>query len=323
MRAVFCLSLDFELILGWHDLDSRVYRRKQLEMADIRERVLSLIDLLESRELKSTWATVAHLMLPGCRGHDDYPVEGWLARDPASSAAMESLWYAPDLIERLLGSRVDFEIACHSFSHALFDSIGPEQAEYELSKSLEVAADWGISLRSFVFPRNRVGYLEQLAKKGFEAYRPAAAKSKPLTSVGKAWNFLVGTHPAEPQIPAVRSGLVAVPPSFNLGRFAPRYKRWLSQAPPRDFRRWALRVGLDHTVRQGGVFHVWMHPAEWGLTVTEDDLSYLLDLVDQHRARGSLEVLTMGEIARLTLDQTARPGASSSAPEPFEGGFMP
>ena len=100
------MSLDFELMVGWHDLDESIRLKTAKGMADIKSRIHRLIDLLEKHDLKCTWATAGHLFGETCQSHADYPDKHWLRNESQMDSQQAPLWYAPDLIQRLIDSRV-------------------------------------------------------------------------------------------------------------------------------------------------------------------------------------------------------------------------
>ncbi len=140
-------------------------------------------------QVSATWAVVGHLFLSNCqRGADgrphpeiEHPHQSWYgpdwhALDPCSDIASAPLWYGEDIVDKLLGHR-DQEIGCYSFSHALYDDPGLTDAAVsdDLRRCVEVAAAKGVTLRSFVFPRNREGHHRAIRDAGFTSYRAADA----------------------------------------------------------------------------------------------------------------------------------------------------
>ena len=73
----------------------------------------------------------------------------------------------------LQGARVEQEIGSHSFAHVLFGDpdLTREAVDSDLTACLARAAERGLTLRSFVFPRNDEGHHEALKAHGFTAYR--------------------------------------------------------------------------------------------------------------------------------------------------------
>lgn len=302
MKSVFVLSLDLELLLGSHDHSEKVYRSKKREMKDVRSRIYELIEILEKYYFRCTWAVVSHLFLERCRGHMDYPDRKWLRRDPRTNIDEDPLWYGRDIVTRLLGNPI-FEIGCHSFSHALFDEIGEDQARYELLKSEQLVKelDPTLKLKSFVFPRNRVGHRQLLSEFGYKAYRSEKATSKSLTRfVDYVFPTDVRARAYAPKPTTLRVdeyGLVEIPSSMFLSNA--RILKFVSDMPPRNFFRWKIRKGIEKLITDGGVLNFFMHPHDFGKALPKKDFEYLIELVEKYRAKGELRVLTMSEVAEL------------------------
>ena len=105
-----------------------------------------------------------------------YRTGDWFDGDPGAADTTHPdwpYWYAPDLIESILIDPMAHEIGCHSFSHvALSDErCWPEVATAELRLSQQLASEWGLVLRSLVFPGNLAGNYPSVRDAGFKAYR--------------------------------------------------------------------------------------------------------------------------------------------------------
>jgi peptidoglycan/xylan/chitin deacetylase (PgdA/CDA1 family) len=183
-RAVFTLSLDFELIWGALDLfgPARFREACLAERAHVVDRLLAL---LAEHEIRATWLVVGHLFLERCQ-----PVSGvphpevtrpshawsrgdWFAQDPGGDEASAPLFLARSLVRRVQGCRVPQEIGGHSFSHVVYGDPGCSRAaaESDLDACVAAAAGMGLALRSFSFPRNRVGHEDALGPRGFRTFR--------------------------------------------------------------------------------------------------------------------------------------------------------
>ena len=135
-RGVIVLSCDFELAWAW-----RYSKRKinPLEMArQERKNFPIILQKLTELDIPITWATVGHLFLESCkrdggRANSDllrpeffenefwnYERGDWYDIDPCGSYKTHPEYYAPDLVEMILNSKVPHEIGCHSFSHCDF-----------------------------------------------------------------------------------------------------------------------------------------------------------------------------------------------------------
>jgi len=131
-----------------------------------------LLQLYRDFEIDITFPIVGHLFLDSCSGsHPVSPTPDWYDEDPGTSYKEAPLWYAPDIIEVILKDQRNHEIASHSFSHVSFHKCSPQVAEFELEACKEVTDKFDITLRSFVFPLNRVGHVNLLKKFGYFTYR--------------------------------------------------------------------------------------------------------------------------------------------------------
>jgi peptidoglycan/xylan/chitin deacetylase (PgdA/CDA1 family) len=292
------ISIDAELAWGFHDLDDPP--RGRIDGARTAwHRVLSLLDRFE---IPATWAVVGHLFLESCDGeHRSYPAPpGWFARDPGGDAQGQPNWFGRDLIEAIRDASTDHEIASHSFSHVVFGDPGTsrELADAELEASVAAAEEFGVPLRSFVFPRNRVGHREALADHGFECYRgpaPRRIDHTPLRPLAK----LAGVTPPIVTPSVDEYGLVDVPPSLDLYGFEGLARSVAEPLIGDPIVRQARR-GADAAAGSDGVFHLWLHPNNLTEEPDFERLSRVLACLD--RRRGDLAFETMDEVATRVLD---------------------
>lgn len=310
------ISLDAELAWGYHDLDPYPVEKTR----GARYAWSWLVDAFEAFDLPATWAVVGHLFLDRCDGdHADHPTPpGWFRRDPGGSAVDHPLWFGPDLIRAVLDSPVGHEIGSHSFSHVPFapaagDPLVSRAAlSAELSRCVDLAARWGLSLESLVFPRNRVGHLDLLADHGLRNYRAPATPRIPSRTAGRVGKLVdYGLGISTPPVSTAEldsRGLVRHEASqylFALEDPVRTVLKPLNGAPV--LRR--VRAGIQRAAASGGVFHLWFHPNE--LRSGGDFLRVwsALELVSRAREAGDVSVETMAE-----LGNRVRRGPRQSAP---------
>ncbi|MFC3958313.1 polysaccharide deacetylase family protein [Halovivax cerinus] len=283
------ISIDAELGWGFHDL--RRVPAGRVENA--RWGWESTHELLDRYDVPATWAVVGHLLLEECDGrHLDHPTPpGWFERERTVWADRPDLRFAPDLVDRIVDSSVEHELAAHSFSHVLFgdDETTPAIARAECRRSKAVAAEWGLDFDSFVFPRNDVGHRDALAETGFSVYRgrtslPEGASSV-LSTLARDESLLV-----EPQLD--RHGLVDVPASVFLFGFEGAIRR-AAQRIWSDPMVELARRGIDQAAASDGLFHLWLHPNNLTTPADVDRLERVLEHVTHRRADGQLRVETM------------------------------
>lgn len=237
-----------------------------------REIVEGVLDLMETHGISATWAVVGHLFLSSCT-----PVEGrkhpeirrprygwheadWYDLDPASSLSVDPTWYGPDLIEKIRRCQVDQEIGSHSFGHIIAGDPECDEAAFEsdLEACIQAATSAGLSLRSYVFPRNSIGHLNVLERKGFVAYRgaPTFGRARPGSVSGIVESGARALIPSRhhPEHPYEEDGLVNVPQTYLFDPGSTTARRL-------GTRLWSalVRRRLRGAIETGSLFHVWFH----------------------------------------------------------------
>jgi peptidoglycan/xylan/chitin deacetylase (PgdA/CDA1 family) len=312
-RGAFTLSLDFELIWGTLDLFGPDGFREACRIE--REVVVDrLLRLFVEFDVQATWCVLGHLFLGEC-----HPVGGakhpeivpprhawappdWFAHDPCSDEQRAPEFYGRSLVERIRSCPVPQEIGCHSFSHVIFGDPGcPEAtAESEVAACVRLAREMGVELKSFAFPRNRVGHLPVLARHGFRSYRGAGETwyereetPGPWGRLAHLWDVLRAAAPPTVVPRQDAHGLWDIPgsmiyfPMHGVRRFVPVSRRV----------RRACK-GLEEAARTGRVFHLWFHPTNmaYGSEKMFAGLRAILDRVSQLRREGRLVVATMADL---------------------------
>lgn len=313
-RGTFTLSLDFELVFASRDLvgdPGALERASQIT----REQVLGpLLALFQSVGLAATWATVGHLFLDGAapsagRLHPALvrPTHAWVDGDwldgvPAGTEASAPAYYGRSLVQQLVAAGQ--EVGSHSFTHPVFGDPGCSRAcaDSELAHAVAAADALGIRMESFVFPRNVPGHVDLLAKHGFTCWRPPEPRGplvgrlpKPLQ---RATHLIeVATGQAGPVVWPYRDdhGLWAIPgsavflPVDGLRRAIPIHQRVVRATG-----------GIDLAVKQGGLFHLYIHPINFAAAPGPmlAGLAAVLHHAARLRDRGRLDLCSMGALAR-------------------------
>lgn len=258
-----------------------------------------LLDLFARHRIEATFAFVMAFLLDPeeQRTHEplfqDQPIDGrnWLAnfRKAQDEDDLDG-WSLPELLD-LVRSHQRHEIGCHGFSHLPLHPglVSREVMRHEIAAATTIATDKDLALRTFVYPRNLVGYPDELAAAGFRGFRDRLTVTS--GAFGRAANLLAEFNvAAPPQAHSSPGGkdLIAIPAGhfFNwrvgLRRHVPRAvtrKRWTGM--------------LDRAIERGGVVHLWLHPHN---IISGPDTFYVLDdvltAVAQRRDAGALEVQT-------------------------------
>lgn len=256
-KGIFCISIDHELLWGRKHLDIDAYIPIVNKERKIIKRILYLF---KKYDIPATWAVVGKIHENG---------------DP--------LWHGIDTINEIKRNG-NQEIASHSYSHEVFTEIDKNTAETEIKKNIS---------KSFVFPKNKIAYLDLLKKYHFLAYRGTDTHNYELIL------------PKCPPVYKIKMdhGIINIPGSlyFVSGRGLRKYI-------PRGLRVFKAKLGIRRAVKIGGVFHLWFHPIDFA-TDTEklfSDFENILKYASRIRTGGSIEIMTMEKIANLFIDTQNR-----------------
>jgi hypothetical protein len=168
-----------------------------------------------------------------------------------------------DLIKR---SSIKHEIGAHGYYHRTFTSLSRLQAEDELRKISIGMRKFSVEPRSFVFPKNKVVYLDLLEKYGYKCYRGCGGFGADGMYIRKHGN------------------LYDIHPSFYLG-----------SSPNSLF----LNRMVNISILRRTPLHFWFHPSDLGSNVHSirmrmvQTLRPLLVYASQKNQTGELTLETM------------------------------
>lgn len=293
------ISVDAELGWGYHDVSP-----PPTWLDSARDGWQRLVELCDEFGVPATWAVVGHLFLDSCDGvHSDHPLSPEeFAHERRVWASRPDLRFGHGLIESVRDARLDHEIGCHTFAHVEFNDprVDRTVARAEIGRCVQLATDRGISLRSFVFPRNAVGHRDVLAEYGFTCYRgrrPGTENGSSRRPVRKATEGLTRVDAPPLVEPTVDEyGLVNVPASLYLFDFEGIARRIVENLRG-DYVLRAAKAGIDAVIGSGRVLHLWLHPNN--ITADRDvrRLRAVLGYLEERRESTDLRVATMGELA--------------------------
>lgn len=309
-RGAFTLSLDFELIWGTLDLEGPNAFRRACVFE--RQRIVDgLLSLLDEFDISATWCIVGHLFLDACDGRHaelDRPAhawarEDWFHADPGGTENERSIFLGKSLVQKILACPTRQEVGFHSFSHVIWGDPGCSRkvAESEMRACVQAAAWTGTPARSFVFPRNRVGYLDVLAGHGIRVFRGPGPRWYEQDEDPGAWGRLahlfevaLGT-PGPTVLPKMTpEGLVNLPGSMI---YLPAHGiRGLIPVGRRVRRAIA---GIEDAADRNRVLHLWFHPTNLAdrYEPMMAGLRRVFGRVRDLQAAGRLDVRPMGSFA--------------------------
>jgi hypothetical protein len=131
----------------------------------------------------------------------------------------------------LLASSVKHDIGAHGYSHKTFTSLSRDEADSELKMTSLEMRRFGITPRSFIFPKNMVDHLDLLVKHGYKCFRSIGGFKDDCMCIEK------------------KGDLYNIHPSLYLCQ---------------DMRPTLLTKTLDIAVKKKTPLHVWFHLWNFG-----------------------------------------------------------
>lgn len=278
-RAIFILSLD-------------IGRDPKLHKREIKECIDFLLRILVKYKIPATWAVTGDFLLDlSCKPSNlqrKSRFNNLCCIDICPDSCDNTLFFGEDILKKIISSKVGHEIGYHSFSHPVFPQIKKEVADSEIKAGIEMAEHFGIILKSFVFPQEKIGHINVLKKYGFLIYRGETLMHSNLRSraLNKV-NGLINEIIAPPVMPEWKNGIWEIPSSMYF--CDPKYPFSLL---PR------AKLGLWRAIRSNMVFHIWMHP--WNLLEYKSlsrDFERFIEYACKKRSEGKIKVMTMGDFA--------------------------
>ena len=278
------ISADFEMAWAWRytKTGNDHIAKGRIE----RENLPAIIRILEEYNIPITFATVGHLFLDRCKNGDHewmrrlpyfddhwkFTEGDWFDHDPHTSYIDSPEWYAPDLIKMIIDSKVEHEIATHTFSHIDFsyENCPVDVADDEIKACIKAAKLFGIELKSIVFPGGTWGNIEVLKKYNFTIYRKSEAFEL--------------AYPYRDE-----AGLLVSPSSGGL-----EYNLAYGWSAEYFVRR--LKKYIQKAIDTNTIAHLWFHPS-LDKYILKNVFPVFLSYASEARDRGDLWIGTMNDIA--------------------------
>jgi peptidoglycan/xylan/chitin deacetylase (PgdA/CDA1 family) len=286
MLGTFILSLDTEIAWG---TDARQWMSYAHCFDNYRTILRRLLDLLDQYHIAATWAVVGQLLLA--------------ADDKRAAALQPPEWFhAPYVVDWIRSAKTAHEIGTHTFSHIYTDDPSTTQAvwEAELEQCMKLHRELGLPLRSVVYPRNQIKYVDTLPQYGIVAYRGIEGhRQRERRGLAHVLHRALALPPPtyDPKTLRVGERLVNLPAS----QFLLAYDGLRGRIPTASRVRQA-RLGLEQAVQRGEIYHLWFHPFNLGTSPRMfEALEQILREVAQRREHGQLQVMTMEQAAEWVL----------------------
>jgi hypothetical protein len=308
MKATFIISFDCEGKWGFAD-HLTAFHQSHLTNRNLNQAYKRIIDLLNKYTIKGTFAFVGSFTL----SIDEYyanqewfadnceEVQRWLRyfKKYAQNENFEG-WFNPEPLKIVAQEKIH-EIGAHGFTHApLGESYITKAGFLEEMNSLKKISHFKDKEKmTFIYPRNAIGYINELLKFGFIGYRGHIYEYDNLTSITKKIKRLAVELNVldKAQSHARPSHLIRIPSGYLLN-----YRHGFMGNIPLGWtiKRWE-NIIID-AVKNNKVVHLWSHPHNF---ITGKDMFLLLDrvleIVNKFVKKGLLNNLTQKEYAESLL----------------------
>ncbi len=280
------ISIDFELFWGVAESRSIAGYRNNIEGEW--DAIPKMLKLFRRYDIRATWATVGMLM---CRNYEQWreirPSVMPSYKNPRSSTYFldsivrenPELFFGRALVEQILETQGQ-EIASHSYSHFSCCEKGatPEQFAADLACARQVGSEMGVKYRSFVFPRNQIqdAYLTELKTFDYLVFR-----GNPKHWLHRNGHFVAGSHAGrgvrlvDSYLPisgnqVVKASSVSGLIDLSASLLLRPWSRPFSVLEP--IRLLRLKRAMKAAADEGGIFHLWWHPHNFGINTKENML---------------------------------------------------
>ena len=311
------ISLDFELL--WGVFDKIEYKEKEIYFKNTRKVIPEILDMFSEFKIHSTWATVGMLfnknweewrnnkpeILPNYKNTD---LSAYDYGKALNSPETEFFCFAKDLIQKIQNTP-DQEIGTHTYSHYYCLEEGQTLVSFkaDLEKSIKLAKQMGIELKSLVFPRNQFNedYLKVCYDLGIENVR-----SNPTD-----W-YWKDTQNDSLKNKIFRTGdayLGVNNKSYKLTDLKFENGKPLSQKASRllrpytsnkflnDLKLKRIKSEMTAAAKNNEVYHLWWHPHNFGNNPAENiaDLKEILNHYLACNEKYGFQSVTMKEVGLL------------------------
>jgi len=314
--GTFIISLDFELHWGVRDVKTVEEYRENL--IGVRRAVPAMLATFAEYDIHATWATVGFLFfsrrsellraLPTeLPRYDDLRLSPYAELDGIGQDENDDPFhFARSLLQQIRSSPAQ-EIGTHTFSHYYCleptKSVAAFRADLQAARA--AASDFGVVLKSIVFPRNQYDeeHLRICSEMGLNAFRgnPRSWIYRPRILIDETrwvraarlldsyWNL--SSHNCYSLLPS-KGG---VPTNLPASRFLRPYTARLSAAQALQERR--IKNDLAYAAHQGLAYHLWWHPHNFGAQLEENIgmLRRILDHFKGLRERYGMQSKNMAE----------------------------
>lgn len=316
--GIFTVSLDFELY--WGVRDKRTINEYAENLRGVQDAIPEMLRVFGDHDIHATWAVVGFLFCNDmAQLKASFPAKLPTYERPGLSPyeyirqneSLDKLYhFAPELI-RSVAAQSGQEIGSHTFSHFYCLESGQNRVQFEddIATASQMAAAYGLSIESLVFPRNQSNeeYLFSLQKFGIQCYRgnqtgriykasdaAQQRRAKRAVRLVDAYLNLSGHNTY-----SFDSCISRAPFNFPASSFLRPYTRKLAIFDGLRLRR--IKNAMTDAAINKRVYHLWWHPHNFGKDLAQN-IEFLEKIAAHYRALNRIygfRSLNMGELSQL------------------------
>lgn len=328
MSGLFTISLDFEL--HWGGFEKWPLEQYRQYFLNTREVIPKMLELFEKHQVHVTWATVGMLFheskqqllqnSPALKPtYEQQQLSAYRFIDSVGIGADERddpFHFAPSLVRQIVATPHQ-ELGTHTFAHYYCNEAGQtlDQFREDIRAAKRVAANYGITLRSLVFPRNQFNdqYLKACYDEGITSVRSNpldwfwkidSTQSESMWKrlnrgadaylpVGKKNTYLLSSLPATDGQP------LCIPASRLLRPYNPKEMFLNSMKVDR------IKSEMSRAGARGEVYHLWWHPHNFG-SFPVQSIAALQEILIHYSAckqKWNMTSATMHELTQQRLNE--------------------
>ncbi|SVD07644.1 uncharacterized protein METZ01_LOCUS360498, partial [marine metagenome] len=274
MPGIFIISLDCEgkwgaadHINNHHEHHPRWFSSNTFTNARLNQVYRNILNILNKEEIKGTFAFVGAFTM----SFEEYQAnsdwfsdvfiggQNWFSKFNQSMRANNfDGWLNPDAYEMVINEK-SHEVASHGFSHHPLQSelITKSRFLKEMGLIKLVSRLKGMEPKTFIYPRNITGYIDQLGNSGFLGYRNGTEQfPKPISRINNLLREFNIFDRAQPVSTRTQTKLPICIPS---GHFL-NWRRGLRKKVPMNITLKKYDHIINDAIQNNRVLHLWTHP---------------------------------------------------------------
>lgn len=314
--GIFVISLDFELHWGLFDVVP-LEEKKQYFQNTLRS-IPEVLSTFESYGVSATWATVGLLFnkdteelkqsLPQhLPTYENEKLSAYFFIENDLKQNQSEYYFAPALIRQIIATPGQ-ELGTHTYSHYYTLAKGQTKDAFaaDLDACVEKARDFGVSLKSIVYPRNQLNasYNKIAASKGICALRTNPdvwfwnAKS---TNDNSFWHRVFRTidmfFPLRSSL-LKKSDLQLTDHKVLELPFSRFYKPRSKYGFLNTLRQRTIKREMTKAAKHAKYYHVWWHPHNFGTNPlqSQEELNELMNHYRKLHLKYGFQSMSMGDV---------------------------